>query len=282
MNKNLLIKIFTFLGGLFFFLEYIFPSYLSKYNEAATNGLILMSAVAFGMGIINIIQIHGIRIVFKRENYLFSLTLIIALMLSMIVYSADWYYNLREERYKVKLGLVQKELTTPTTTLENLKKYLEKNFSNSKDLAEFQNFEKSLDTGINKNESFLSFKTVFEAQLAKSKEVPSACLEFISKGLFTPLGASMFALLGFYIAAASYRAFRITSLEAALMMFAALFVILGQTYLGTLISPIFVDIRYWLLTVPNAAAFRAIEVGTSIAALILAIRMWLSLDSSDS
>jgi hypothetical protein len=99
----------------------------------------------------------------------------------------------------------------------------------------------------------------------------------------------MFALLGVYIAAAAYRAFRVKTLESALMMTAAVVVMLGQ------ISAVFLMLnlgsfgedayrilpkaRQWLLEVPNSAAFRAIRLGAGVAGLMLAIRMWLSIES---
>ena len=39
-------------------------------------------------------------------------------------------------------------------------------------------------------------------------------------------------------------------------------------------------IRQWLLEVPNSAAFRAIRVGAAIGGLMLAVRMWLSIEST--
>lgn len=108
-------------------------------------------------------------------------------------------------------------------------------------------------------------------------------------GLFVQLGAAMFSLLGVYIAAAAYRAFRVRTLESALMMSAAVVVMLGQ------ISAVFLmlnlgsfgedaykalpKVRQWLLEVPNSAAFRAIRLGAGVAGLMLAIRMWLSIES---
>jgi hypothetical protein len=104
-------------------------------------------------------------------------------------------------------------------------------------------------------------------------------------GLFVPLGSAMFALLGFYVASAAYRAFRVKSLEAGLLVFTALLVILGQVPLPLgestdYIAPHLAELRSWLLTIPNSAAFRAITVGASVGILVMAFRMWLSIESS--
>jgi hypothetical protein len=107
----------------------------------------------------------------------------------------------------------------------------------------------------------------------------SRLYDFLYNGLFNHLGASMFALLGVYIAAAAYRAFRIQSVESALLMIAALIVMLGQISFGKMLYSDMPAIRQWLLEVPNSAAFRAIRLGAGVAGLMLAIRMWLSIES---
>jgi hypothetical protein len=120
--------------------------------------------------------------------------------------------------------------------------------------------------------------------IVKRKEASSAPInrwyDFLYNGLFNQLGSAMFALLGVYIAAAAYRAFRIRSVESALMMTAAVIVMLGQISFGRLVYEDMPAIRQWLLEVPNSAAFRAIRLGAGVAGLLLAIRMWLSIESS--
>ncbi|MCB0336208.1 MAG: hypothetical protein KDD62_07875, partial [Bdellovibrionales bacterium] len=98
-------------------------------------------------------------------------------------------------------------------------------------------------------------------------------------GLFVSLSTAMFSLLGVYIASAAYRAFRIRSFEAVLMMTAAVLVMLGQIPFGVYIYSGMPEIRDWILRVPNSAAFRAITIGTGIAGLVMAFRMWFSIES---
>ncbi len=106
--------------------------------------------------------------------------------------------------------------------------------------------------------------------------------DLLYQGVFIQLGSAMFALLGVYIAAAAYRAFRIRTLESALMMTAALIVMLGQIAFGKHLYEGMPALRQWLLEVPNSAAFRAIRLGAGVAGLMLAIRMWLSIESTSS
>jgi hypothetical protein len=112
-----------------------------------------------------------------------------------------------------------------------------------------------------------------------NRSVIGSSNKFLVEGLFNSLGAAMFSLLSVYIAAAAYRAFRIRTFESGLMMVSAVVVILGQTSFGVYVWSGMPDLRQWLLEVPNAAAFRAIKVGSSVAALVMAFRMWLSIES---
>ncbi len=101
---------------------------------------------------------------------------------------------------------------------------------------------------------------------------------------------AMFAILAFFIISAAYRAFRIRSAEATLLMVSALVVMLGQIPIGQFItsglpengsylSLLRLDnISNWLLTTVNAPATRAISFGLGIGALAIGLRLWLSLE----
>ena len=110
-------------------------------------------------------------------------------------------------------------------------------------------------------------------------------------GGFSNLGAATFSMIAFYIASAAYRAFRIRSLEATLLMVAALIVMLGSVGFGTLItshvpsdpnSPVssfrIEKIAQWLMLEVNAPAQRGILFGLTLGLLATALRYWLSLE----
>jgi uncharacterized membrane protein YozB (DUF420 family) len=113
--------------------------------------------------------------------------------------------------------------------------------------------------------------------------------EILFNGVLQPLGSTMFAVLAFFMVSAAYRAFRIKSAEATLMMAAAFVVMLGQTPIGFwfthwlpdhgLIANVRLEnLSYWILTRPNMAAQRGIDFGIGVGMLAMSLRIWLSLE----
>ncbi len=96
--------------------------------------------------------------------------------------------------------------------------------------------------------------------------------------LIFPLGATMFSLLAFYMVSASYRAFRIRSAEAALMMASAFLVMLSLMTPVSMMTDSFVDMKQWILVTINTGAQRAILIGAGLAGLVISLRMWLGIE----
>lgn len=102
--------------------------------------------------------------------------------------------------------------------------------------------------------------------------------------LLRPMSSTVFSLLAFHMATASYRAFRVKSGEAALMMTSAFIVMLGQIPIGLWLThslPSFLQLpvmAQWILYIANSAAVRGMWFGMMVGAIAVGLRFWLSLE----
>jgi len=96
--------------------------------------------------------------------------------------------------------------------------------------------------------------------------------------IYTSMEATIFSLLAFFIASAAYRAFRLKSLEASILLFVGALMLLGRAPIGGVTWEGFPTIATWLLNVPNAAGNRAITMGIAIGAILLAIRQLMGIE----
>lgn len=90
--------------------------------------------------------------------------------------------------------------------------------------------------------------------------------------IYTPIQATMFSLLAFYIASAAYRAFRARTILATILLVTALVLMLRLIPLGP-ISGINQKLASWVLTVPNMAAKRAIWIGIGLGATATCLKI---------
>jgi len=135
----------------------------------------------------------------------------------------------------------------------------------------------------------IGMTTVAMVQKYSGGALSRSVYDVLFTGALLSLNATMFSLIAFYIVSAAYRAFRVRTGEAALMMIAAFVVMLAQVPIGVyithnlpatgLLSSLRIEnLGYWILTNPNMAAQRGIAFGIAVGALAMALRIWLSLE----
>lgn len=95
-----------------------------------------------------------------------------------------------------------------------------------------------------------------------------------------PLQGTMFALLAFFIASASYRAFRARNTVATLLLVSAVIVMLGRVPIGAAISHFFPVATAWIMEYPQLAAKRGIQIGAALGAVSMSLRIMLGIERS--
>lgn len=233
--RKLVVMVVTFIGGLYFSLEFLIPhrNALTDMRPFVANASMVIWSFALFLGVLNLFGIHG-RAVRKL--------------------SSGWYNS----------------------------------------AAFFIAFAAILSAGLLKDWRAGQLEAVAKgsekfAAISGAAVANDSLFEILFRGFLTSLDATMFSLMAFYIVSASYRAFRIRSPEAVLMMVTASIIMLALVPVGVaitnwlptegILSSLRVEkIGYWLLVSPNMTAQRAIGFGVAVGALAMGLRIWLSLE----
>jgi hypothetical protein len=98
--------------------------------------------------------------------------------------------------------------------------------------------------------------------------------------LVTPIEATMFSLLAFFVASAAFRAFRARTVGATILLVSAAIVMLGMIPTVQDAIPWLGDAAEFLLKYPNTAAKRAIMIGVALGAISVSLKAILGIDKT--
>ena len=133
------------------------------------------------------------------------------------------------------------------------------------------------------------FKIGNPGGIAASPTADGALFQKLFDYILVPLGSTMYALLAFFVASASYRAFRAKNREATILLIAAFIILLGRTPLGMMLTSWMPEqlsvlqipnLAVWILNAPNLAGQRAIMIGIGLGVVSMSIRIILGIERS--
>ncbi|RLS93896.1 MAG: hypothetical protein DWI10_03950 [Planctomycetota bacterium] len=122
-------------------------------------------------------------------------------------------------------------------------------------------------------------------------ESTQSAFGWVYEYMLSPLTATMFALLAFYVASAAFRAFRAKNLESILLLGTAFIILLAQTAAGMFLTgwipadSVFAFLRFDSLRIAiteyiQTAGMRAITIGIAIGIAATSLRLILGVDRS--
>ncbi len=130
----------------------------------------------------------------------------------------------------------------------------------------------------------LVFMTVLGLSSPEAVQDPRGLFMKMYFYVLSPVQATMFSLLAFFIASAAYRAFRAKTVLATLLLASAVIVMLGRIPVGdaltawmpegTRIS----DLARYILDYPNTAAKRAIYIGVGLGVAATSLKIILGVE----
>lgn len=134
---------------------------------------------------------------------------------------------------------------------------------------------------------FLGMLKVGGEGIATSVLASGTALKIIFDNVIAPLSSTMYALLAFFVASASYRAFRAKNREATILLIAAFIILLGRTPLGMALTGWIPEsfsvlqipnLAVWIMNSPNLAGQRAILIGVGLGVVSMSLRLILGME----
>lgn len=124
-------------------------------------------------------------------------------------------------------------------------------------------------------------------EISASPTEEGSLFQEIFNYVLVPLSSTMYSLLAFFVASASYRAFRAKNKEATILLIAAFIILLGRTPFGMYLTawvPESIDIlqipnmAIWIMNSPNLAGQRAILIGIGLGVVSMSLRIILGVE----
>lgn len=106
----------------------------------------------------------------------------------------------------------------------------------------------------------------------------TSLLRNLFQSVVVPAQATLFSMLAFYIASAAYRAFRVRTALASVLLVTAFVVMLRIVPLPEPLATWNSDLVRWILAVPNMAAKRAIIIGLGLGGIAYSMKILLGIE----
>ncbi len=102
--------------------------------------------------------------------------------------------------------------------------------------------------------------------------------DFLYQYFFVHPRATMYSILVFYISSAAYRAFRIKTFEASILLVSAVVMMLGRAPIGEAMWDKIPKMADWILNYPNTAGMRGITIAATLGGVATALRIVLGIE----
>ncbi|MBD3401606.1 hypothetical protein GF420_01820 [candidate division GN15 bacterium] len=101
---------------------------------------------------------------------------------------------------------------------------------------------------------------------------------WVFENIQVPMQSTVFALLAFFVASASYRGFRARSMQAAILLGAALLMLIARSTIGDMLWARIPEAAEWVRTTPAMSARRAILIGIGLGSLTTSVRVLIGIE----
>ena len=192
-------------------------------NDDATQFFDIIAAFAVFLGALNLLKLQFIKFIKKQKGWQYSAISIISFFFAFIIgFFIRGAYFVEDKVFFTEKAALESLIIVDISEAQQEQAYKVqensfKDLSDAKDFAIKQDLITPVDWGAHVQKNGSLFQWMF-------------------KYIFSPLSATMFALLAFFVASASFRAFRARNFEASLLLLAGIIIMIGRVPAGGLIS----------------------------------------------
>ena len=248
LKRHIPLAIVISVGLLTLFGHFINSDSIQQFvDNDSTQWFDIIAAFAIFLGALNMLKLQIMKVLYKKKNWQYSILAVLGFFFAVFAgffYKGANYININEinkENYKLVSKIIylktnkssedaiyQKILSSPDSINIDLI------FISKSNAHDFMNETIQINANAISLSSLVNYK-INEHPWGAHVSLKGSLFSWMFFNIFTPLSATMFALLAFFVASASYRAFRIRNFEATLLLVSGIILMLGRVPAGELI-----------------------------------------------
>ncbi len=244
LKRRIPILIVIIVGLLTLFGHFITQKNVQEFvDNDATQWFDIIASFAIFLGALNLLKLQMTKIIRKKKNWQYSILAVLGFFFALF---AGFLY--RGANTVTISGINEKNINGIAQVIsENIEELTQDavklNLQKSNGKFEYPSIFITEGGAENLAKELISaggITTISPKPWGAHLQTEGSLFYWIFKYIFTPLSATMFALLAFFVASASYRAFRIRNFEATLLLVAGIILMLGRVPVGSVVSGWFI------------------------------------------
>ncbi len=243
MKRQLPIAIAATIGFLTLFGWFVDEPVIKSFvDDDATQWFDILASFAMFLGALNLLKMQAIKVVKQQKGWQYAALAIAGFAFSFTAgFILLGSYNVEISQYDdpaMVATVLANEINLDEKSTENILIAMPEGDTYTIETPYFT--KNGADDVVEKINAAGGTATMRATEWGSHISTRGSLFNWMFRFIFTPLSATMFALLAFFVASASYRAFKIRNFEATLLLISGIIIMLGRVPIGGHISAWFI------------------------------------------